>query len=265
MGTFESLGKKKVVLGMVHLGALPGTPFYVADTYEAVRAKAIADALALQEGGADGCVVQNAGDRVFAVDQADPVVVAAVTDVVRAITDAVGPNFQVGVQILRNDLKAALAAAHVCGGSFLRCGALVGTTVTASGLMQGNPYDFQAYRARVGAGHIKLIAEIYSMHFEWLGGRAVSDVARQARSAGAEAVALCDPDEERTMGMIREVKSSLPELPVIVSGYTDHDNVTRLLREADGAIVGSAFEKGGRGGAVQVQAVRDYVQTVSGL
>ncbi len=67
------------------------------------------------------------------------------------------------------------------------------------------------------------------------------------------------------MRMIREVKSSLPELPVIVSGYTDHDNVTRLLREADGAIVGSAFEKGGRGGAVQVQAVRDYVQIVSGM
>lgn len=265
MRTFESLGKKKVVLGMVHLGALPGTPFYVDGSYGAVREKALSDARALQEGGADGCVIQNAGDRVFAVDHADPVVIAAIADITRAISDATGPEFQIGVQILRNDLKAALAIAHICGGSFLRLGALVGTTITASGLMQGDPYEFEAYRTRIRAQNIKLFAEIYSMHFQWLGGRPVADVAWQARSAGADAVALCDPDEELTLSMIREVRAAQPDLPVIVSGYTDHENVSRLLADAQGAIVGSAFERGGRGGAVQVEAVREYVRIVSGL
>lgn len=265
MPIFENLGKKKVVLGMVHLGALPGTPFFGNGSYEAVRAKAVNDALALEAGGAAGCVVQNAGDRVFAIDDADPVIVVAMTDIVRAIRDATSPAFQIGVQILRNDLKGALAIAHVCGGSFLRCGALVGATVTASGIMQGDPYEFQAYRSRIGAHGVKLIAEIHSMHFDWLGDRPVGEIARNARSAGADAVGLCDPDDDVTMRLIREVKTAAPGLPVIIGGYTDHGNVAQLLAEADGAIVGSSFEKGGRGGAVQVDAVREYVEIVSRL
>jgi membrane complex biogenesis BtpA family protein len=265
MRLFENLGKKRVVLGMVHLGALPGTPFAIDGSYAAVREKALSDARALEEGGADGCVVQNAGDRVFAVDTADPIIVAAMADIVRAIDEATGPEFQIGVQILRNDLKAALAVAHVCGGSFLRCGALIGTSVTASGFMQGVPYDFQSYRRRIGAGQVKFIAEFHSMHFEWLGGRPIGEIARNARYAGADAVGVCDPDEARTLQLIDEVKRAAPDLPVIVGGYTDHENVVRLLANADGAIVGSCFERGGRGGAVQVAAVRDYVEIVSRL
>ena len=265
MPTFENLGKKKVVLGMVHLGALPGTPFFVEGSYEAVKERAVADARALEEGGADGCVVQNAGDRVFAVDDADTVVVVGMTDVVRAIREATGPAFQIGVQILRNDLKGALAIAHVCGGSFLRCGALVGSTITASGMMEGNPYEVQAYRSRIGARNVKLIAEIYSMHFEWLGGRAVGDVARAARHAGADAVSLCDPDDDRTERFIQEVRAAVPGMPVVIGGYTNHANAARLLKDADGAIVGSAFEGGSRFGTVQAEAVREYVEIVSRL
>ncbi|MGH2618763.1 MAG: BtpA/SgcQ family protein [Thermomicrobiales bacterium] len=265
MRTFENLGAKKVVLGMVHLGALPGTPFFGDGDFAAVRARAVSDAQALEAGGADGCVVQNAGDRVFAIDDADPVIVVAMTDIVRAIRAATGPAFQIGVQILRNDLKGALAIAHVCGGSFLRCGALVGTTVTASGIMQGDPFDFQAYRSRIGAQGVNLIAEIHSMHFEWLGGRPVGEVARAARSAGADAVGLCDPDDEMTLRLIQEVKAAASGMPIIIGGYTNHDNVARLLADADGAIVGGAFEKGGRFGAVQVDAVREYVDIVSRL
>jgi predicted TIM-barrel enzyme len=54
-------------------------------------------------------------------------------------------------------------------------------------------------------------------------------------------------------------------LPIIIGGYTDHENVSRLLVNADGAIVGSCFERGGRGGAVQINAVREYVDIVSRL
>jgi predicted TIM-barrel enzyme len=103
------------------------------------------------------------------------------------------------------------------------------------------------------------------MHFTWLGGRPVGEIARNARSAGADAVGLCDPDEELTLRLIDEVKSEAPDLPVIIGGYTDHENVSRLLANADGAIVGSCFERGGRGGAVQVDAVREYVEIVSRL
>jgi predicted TIM-barrel enzyme len=55
MRSFDTLGKKKVVIGMVHLLPLPGTPFYQEGTMEQTLEKAVADATALYHGGADGC------------------------------------------------------------------------------------------------------------------------------------------------------------------------------------------------------------------
>jgi endonuclease/exonuclease/phosphatase (EEP) superfamily protein YafD len=46
MRSFDTLGKKKVVIGMVHLLPLPGTPFYQEGTMEQTLEKAVADALA---------------------------------------------------------------------------------------------------------------------------------------------------------------------------------------------------------------------------
>jgi len=65
--------------------------------------------------------------------------------------------------------------------------------------------------------------------------------------------------------LTQEVRAAAPGLPIFIGGYTNHDNVARLLADADGAIVGGAFEQGGRGGAVQVDAVREYVDIVSRL
>ena len=50
MRTFDKLGKKKVVIGMVHLLPLPGTPFYQEGNVERALTKAVADATALYHG-----------------------------------------------------------------------------------------------------------------------------------------------------------------------------------------------------------------------
>jgi predicted TIM-barrel enzyme len=71
MRTFDTLGKKKVVIGMVHLLPLPGTPFYQEGTMEQTLDNAVVDAMALYQGGADGCLIQTV-DRVYpAADEAD--------------------------------------------------------------------------------------------------------------------------------------------------------------------------------------------------
>ena len=115
--TFGTLGKKKVVIGMVHLLPLPGTPFYQEDTLEQTLDKAVADATALYQGGADGCLIQTV-DRVYpATDEADYARVAAMAMVTKAVADATGPEFQIGVQIMLNALKASVAdaIAHKAG------------------------------------------------------------------------------------------------------------------------------------------------------
>jgi membrane complex biogenesis BtpA family protein len=265
MRLFEQLGRKKVVLGMIHLGTMPGTPFYEEGSYEATFDKALADAHALYEGGADGCLVQTV-DRVYLpTDESDPARVAGVANIVRAIDKATGPEFQIGVQIMRNALKASLAVAKVCGGSYLRCGALVGATLTPSGIVEANPHDVMQYRVTIGARHVKMIAEIDSMHFQWLGGKPTAEVARAAKYVGADAVSLGSPDEEVTLQMIRDVKRAVPGMPVILCGYTNHANAARMLAEADGAFVGTCLEREGWGGSIDVDRVREYVAIVNSL
>ena len=265
MRSFDTLGKKKVVIGMVHLPPLPGTPFYQDGTLAQALEKAVADATALYQGGADGCLIQTV-DRVYPTgDEADYARVAAMATIVQAVVQATGPEFHVGVQIMVNALKASLAVAKVCGGAFLRCTALAGATLTPSGIVEANPHEFLHYRARLGAQHITLIAEVHSMHFRWLGDRSTADVARTVTRMGAAAVEVAHPDEATNAHLVRDIKQALPHVPVILGGHTNHENVARRLAEADGVFVGTCLKSDSWNGRVDVDRVREYVDIVASL
>ncbi len=265
MRRFDTLGKEKAVIGMVHLGPLPGTPFYEPDSLGRELERAVSSAQALHAGGATGCLVQTI-DRVYPTgDEADPARVAAVANIVHEIARATGPDFQIGVQILRNAIQASLAVAVVSGGSFLRCAALVGATMTSDGIVEGRPLAVAQTRRRLDAMAIKLIAEIHSMHFKALDNSPIAEMARAAVRAGANAVSLGDPDEAITLALIEEVRGAVPGTPVFLAGYTNHANAARLLAHADGAFVGTCLEKDGWGSAIDEAKVRAYVDVVRGL
>ena len=263
---FHDLGKKKAIIGLVHLGRMPGTPFYEEGTYEDTFEKALRDAKALEEGGATGCLVQTV-DRVYPTDdEADYARVVGVAHIVRAIAKETKPDFQIGVQIMTNALKASVAVAKVSGGSFLRCYALVGQTLSSWGMIEAHTLEFLRYRKSIGAEHIKLIAEVEGMHYKWFGEeKPVQEVARSAFYAGADAVEVAHPDEETNLRQIHDIKAKLPDLPVILGGHTNHENVARRLAKADGAFVGSAFENGNRTSPVDSKLVRDYMDIVRSL
>lgn len=86
------------LLGMVHLPALPGAPGFDGDR-QSLRRRALADALALSEGGFDGLVVENFGDRPYYPESVPAHVVAELTATVRELTTAF--DEPVGVNVLR--------------------------------------------------------------------------------------------------------------------------------------------------------------------
>ncbi|WP_330347650.1 BtpA/SgcQ family protein [Streptomyces sp. NBC_00582] len=266
MREFATLGKRKAVLGMIHLQPLPGTPFHQEGSLSQILDTAVQSARALYEGGADGCLVQTV-DRVYTTaDKSDPARTAAMALIVRAIADATGEDFQVGVQLMRNALRASLAVAKVAGGSYIRAGALVGATLSANGLVQADPLAVMEYRKKIGAMGVKVIAEVDSMHFRWFGGdKTTAEVARAAKYVGADAVSLCHPDDDTTLEIIAAVRQAVPGLPVFLAGHTNHDNAARLLAAADGAFVGTCLESGGWGGTIDVEKVKAYVGIVRTL
>lgn len=266
MREFGTLGKRKAVLGMVHLPPLPGTPFHEDGSFSQIIDVAVSSALALAEGGANGCLVQTVDRVYYPGEDSDPARTAAMALVVNAIARVTGDDFQIGVHLMRNALKASLAVAKVADASYIRASALVGATLTPHGMVEGRPLEVMEYRAKINAGHIKIIAEVESMHFRWLGGdKPVAEVARAAVSSGANAVALADRDEARVLETIASIREAVPAVPVILAGYTTHQNAARLLAAADGAFVGSCLESGGWGGPIDAGRVRAYMDIVDGL
>ena len=55
---------KKLIIGCIHLLPMPNTPFYTSGDFERSLEKAVKDAAALKNGGADGCIIQPV-DRVY--------------------------------------------------------------------------------------------------------------------------------------------------------------------------------------------------------
>lgn len=266
MTIFSNLGKKKLVFGLIHLKPLPGTPLYEEGLFEESLEKAVKDAKALEKGGADGCLVQTV-DKIYpSTDDADYARVASMAIITHAVKEVTGPEFKVGAQIMWNCITPSLGVAKAAGATFTRATALIGTTTSAFGIINANPLKVQNYRKLIGAQDIGIIAEIQGYHFGWLGGdMPVDQRARMAMMAGADAVEVMHADEDKNNGMVTQIKKTNPDIPVILGGKTDLDNVASRLALADGALVGSCFEGGNWGREIDENIVKEYVGIVRSL
>src|SRR3954466_6616533 len=119
---------RKVVIGMIHLLPLPGSPRYAGDV-KAVREAALRDAAALHEGGVHGLMIENFGDVPFYPSRVPAHVVAAMTVMAAEVRRAV-PQVPLGINVLRNDGLSALAVAAAVGASFIRVNVLCGARLT---------------------------------------------------------------------------------------------------------------------------------------
>jgi membrane complex biogenesis BtpA family protein len=109
---------ERTVIGMVHLPALPGSPRWDGSMARVVES-ALADARALVEGGADALLVENFGDAPFTSGRVEPATVAAMSVVAAEVRKAF-PRAPLGVNVLKNDARAALAVAVAVGAEFIR-------------------------------------------------------------------------------------------------------------------------------------------------
>jgi membrane complex biogenesis BtpA family protein len=122
-----------LLLGVVHLPALPGSPGYRGDMAGLVDA-AVRDAEALIAGGMGGFIVENFGDAPFFAERVPPETIASMGRVLAALPQG---EHLVGVNVLRNDARAALGLAAAFGLDFIRVNVHVGAAVTDQGVIEG--------------------------------------------------------------------------------------------------------------------------------
>ncbi len=255
------------VVGMLHAPPLPGSAGYRGD-FAAVEQFVLRDAESLRDGGVDGLMLENFGDTPFYPDRVPTITVAAMTALAFAVRRQVG--LPLGINMLRNDGRSALAVAAVTGAAFIRVNVLCGARVTDQGLLQGIAHDLLRERAALGCHAIRIFADVDVKHSAPLAPRPIDVETRDlVERAQADAVivsgqATGSPTDAASLAIVRQAAGSVP---VFVGSGVTADNVAALIRSgAGGLIVGSSLKcDGGIHNPVEPQRVRQLVDAVRAI
>ena len=232
------------LIGMVHLGALPGSPGF-RDDFDSIVEAAVKDAKALEEAGFDGLMIENFGDIPFFADRVPRITVAAMTVAAQAIGTGVGIPF--GVNVLRNDGDAAMSIAAVTGAAYIRVNVLSGSMQTDQGLITGQAADLARLRRFLDL-EVGILADVFVKHAVPPYGLTIEQAAADTWERGladALIVSGAGTGEEPDVGDLRRVHVAVPEAPLLVGSGARMENAAGLLEVASGLIAGTALKRDG--------------------
>lgn len=232
------------LVGMVHLGPLPGAPRFSGDL-DAVLAAAVTDARALVEAGFDAVLVENYGDAPFFADDIPKATVAALARAVAEVRRAV--SVPVGVNALRNDALAALAVAAATGAAFIRVNILSGWMSTDQGIITGKGAEVARLRAALATPAL-VLADVFVKHSVPPAGLTLERAAADTwKRSGADALIVTGPGTGQAVAFdeLARVRAAAPGAPIFAGSGVDPATVAEVLRRADGAIVGTSLKHGG--------------------
>ena len=257
----------KPLIGMIHLLPLPGSPRYNGEGISGAVDAAIRDAKALQKGGIDGLLIENYGDLPFKPTPTDPETVASMTAIGQEVSKQV--DLPIGVNVLRNGSLAALAIAHVIRARFIRVNVFAETLLTDQGIIDACAHNLMRFRKQLGASDVAIFADVRSKHAAPLTSRPVEESARDAAYRGmAEALIVtglrtgAEPDKDQ----LHRIRVSVPDRRILIGSGVTTQNAAKLLKEADGAIVGTYLKENGMiENPVDETRVKDLVRIVERL
>ena len=247
-------------VGMVHLRPLPGSPGW-AENWQDVLESARRDTAALAEGGADAILLENFNDIPFFKSRVPRITVAAMTAAAVAVRSA-APGLPVGVNVLRNDGRAALVVAMAAGCRFIRVNVLSGARVTDQGLIEGISAKLLRDRRDFGAGEIAIWADVDVKHSAPLAPRPLEEeVADVLERGGADALIVSGagtgrPTDPQTLSLVKRVAG---DVPVLVGSGVTVESLPAFKQDAAGLIVGTALKVDGR---VEVARVRQFAEAI---
>ncbi|XP_033753916.1 uncharacterized protein F13E9.13, mitochondrial-like [Pecten maximus] len=248
MQNFTLLFRRKVnvVLGMIHLKALPGCPRNSLGVGEIEKA-ACYEAQLYKDLGLDGVIVENMHDVPYQHStEVGPEVSASMAVICAAVKSVMGVK-PVGVQVLAGANKQALGVAKAAGLDFIRAEGFVFSHVSDEGLMNACAGDLLRYRKYIGADHIQVFTDIKKKHSAHA---ITSDVSIKETSKAAEfflsngvIITGGATGQEADVTEMKDVAEAV-SIPVLIGSGVTKDNL-QMYSSANGLIVGSHFKKDG--------------------
>lgn len=244
---FDLFPAPKPLIAMIHTGPCPGVPGFVC--VESALERAAAEAEILLRAGVDGILVENMHDFPCVHErEMGPEVAAFMTRVARAVKRRAG-KAPVGLQILFQANRTALAVALAAGCDFIRAEGWTYAHVSDKGLADACAGTVVRYRRRIGADHLPVFADIKKKHASHAltADLGLADVARGMALHRADGIVVTgshtgmapDPAD------LEAVRDASP-LPLLIGSGITPDNLEALFPLADGFIVGTALKEEGR-------------------
>jgi membrane complex biogenesis BtpA family protein len=240
----QLFGAPRALVGMVHVGALPGAPS-AHHAVEKLAQHAVAEARAFRDAGFTAVAIENMHDRPYLKGGVGPEVTAAMAVIGRDIKRETG--LTLGVQVLAAANREALAVAHACGAEFVRVEGFVYAHVADEGLIEASAGELLRYRRAIGAERVRVFADIKKKHASHALTADVSlaETARAAEFFLADGVVVTGAatGEPASSADVREAVDA-GRLPVLVGSGLTPGNLSQYAH-AHGFIVGSSVKQGG--------------------
>jgi hypothetical protein len=233
------------IIGVVHLLPLPTSPRW-GGNLKAVIDRAEREATALASGGVDGIIIENFFDAPFPKDSVDPAVVSAMSIVVQRLMNMV--TLPIGVNVLRNDARSAMAIASCVQAQFIRVNVLSGVMATDQGLIEGNAHELLRYRRELGS-EVKILADVLVKHARPLGSPNLTTAVQETLERGlADGIILSgwatgSPPSLEDLELARAAANGNP---VFIGSGATWENIPSLIQAANGVIVASSLKRKGQ-------------------
>lgn len=236
---FDKLfGKHKVVIGMIHLRALPGAPAYDGN-FGAVLDAALTDLATLEEGGVDGIMVENFFDAPFYKDRVPPETIASMARVVTTLRART--RLPLGVNVLRNDGISALAIAAACDAQFIRVNILAWAMLADQGIIEGRAAEMARYRKMLGA-EVLVLTDVLTKHAVPLGPMDMQWAALDTwERSGADAIIVSGKATgyATDLGDAIAARKGAPDAAILIGSGVTGESIADYLPVVDGVLVGT--------------------------
>jgi len=261
----EIFGVSKPIIGMCHLEALPGDPYYKSqEGMKYVIEWAKTDLQSLQNGGVDGIMFSNEFSLPY-LTKVDTVTVASMARIIGELLPLIHIPF--GVNVLW-DPEASLDLAVATGAKFVR-EIFSGVYASDFGLWNLNCGKIVRHQHAINAENVKLLFNIVPEAAKYLADRDIVEIAKTTvfnHRPDALCVSGLTAGTQTDISTLRKVKNAVPDTIVFANTGVRLENVEEQLSIADGAIVGTTFKYDGIfENHVDEQRVKQFMDKVNSI
>ncbi len=265
--TFQKrLSEQKIIIGMIHLQAMPGTPKNKHNPQYIIN-KAFEEAKIYAQSGIEAVMIENMHDISY-LNQAAGHEISTLTAII-AYEIKRKTGLYCGIQILAGANKAALSAAYSANADFIRTEGFVFAHLADEGYIESSAAELLRFRKYIGAENILIFTDIKKKHSAHT---LTSDVSIAETAEAAEfflsdgiIITGSSTGKKADINELKSVKQAV-KLPVLIgSGITD-ENIHEFYPYADAFIIGSYFKVDGNWqNPPDAIRIKDLINTIKSL